>query len=146
MEIKSAKEIWLEQTRSQRMALWVLITISVLTAALAAIGISGLTQMSIAQRSQELAIRMATGASQKRLISLVLKSSSMTLVLGLVFGFLLSVYGYQETQNWLDILPDFDWQLMIALDIGLIALVLIATLIPAWRIIGKDPMKALRQE
>jgi len=146
LQITSLTDRWNEQTLSERLSLWVVLTMTGLTLFLAAIGISGLTQMTTNQKKYELAVRMATGAKQSRLLSLILKDALLMLSLGLGLGFIISVFGYELLQNKLDMLPEFNWLAMINLDIGLILIVLLSVSIPAWRVISSDPMQALREE
>lgn len=146
LQVTSLKDRWDEQTLSDRLSLWVVLTMTGLTLFLAAIGIAGLTQMTTNQKKYELAVRMATGAKQMRLLSFILKDAIWMLGLGLGLGFIISVFGYQLLQSSLTLLPEFNWLAMTSLDIGLIIIVLLSVSIPAWRVISSDPMKALREE
>ena len=102
--------------------------------------------MTTNQRKYELAIRMATGAKQLKLVNFILKDALLMLVLGLGLGFVLSVLSYQEFQTQLSMFPKFDWQIVTFLDVGLILLVILSVILPAWRIVKQDPMQALREE
>jgi ABC-type antimicrobial peptide transport system permease subunit len=119
---------------------------TVLTLLLAAIGVSGLTQMTTNHRKYELAVRMATGAKQVKLVQFILKDAFWMLVIGLGLGFIASVLSYQQLEQQIEMLPNFDWLAMSVLDAGLVAIVLLSVILPAWRVIGADPMQALRQE
>ncbi|WP_448550226.1 ABC transporter permease [Thalassotalea fusca] len=146
LQVRSLDTLWENQTLNQRVNLYVVLAMTALTIFLAAIGISGLTQMTTNHRKYELAVRMATGAKQSRLVQFILKDALWMLVIGLGIGFILSVFGYREIQSQLDLLPPFDWQAMVILDIGLITIVVCSVLIPAWRVVKQDPMKALRTD
>jgi ABC-type lipoprotein release transport system permease subunit len=58
----------------------------------------------------------------------------------------MSVFSYQEFQAQLTMFPMFDWQIITFLDLGLVAVVILSVMLPAWRIIKQDPMQALREE
>jgi len=146
IKLESLNDMWLQQTRTQRISLWVIITIALLTVFLASLGISGLTQMTTNNRKYELAIRMATGAKRTHLVNLVLKEGFWMLFIGLAAGVILSVFGYGNIQQTLSMLPDFNWQAMLILDLGLIFIVIISVILPAWRVINNDPMQTLREE
>jgi len=135
-----------EMTKMQRTTLWIIITVTLLTLILAAIGVSGLTQMTTNHRKYELAVRMATGAKQSLLVRFILKDALWMLVIGLGLGFAISVFGYEQLQNNLTMLPEFNGVAMSILDMGLIAIVLLSVIIPAWRVIRADPMQALRED
>ncbi|OUS24964.1 ABC transporter permease [Thalassotalea sp. 42_200_T64] len=146
VQVTPLVDIWQQQTLNQRVSLWVVLTMTALTLLLAAIGVAGLTQMTTNHRKYELAVRMATGAKQSRLVRFILKDALWMLVVGLGLGFVVSVMGYQQIQQQLEMLPEFNWLAMTVLDSGLIAIVLLSVLMPAWRVIRSDPMQALREE
>ncbi|MCJ8318719.1 MAG: ABC transporter permease [Colwellia sp.] len=146
LTVQSLSDIWQEQTLNQRVSLWVVLTMTGLTLMLAAIGVAGLTQMTTNHRKYELAVRMATGAKQSKLVRFILTDTLWMLVIGLGLGFVLSVFGYEQIKNQLTMLPEFNWWAMYSLDAALVVIVLLSVLIPAWRVIRSDPMQALREE
>jgi ABC-type antimicrobial peptide transport system permease subunit len=123
-----------------------LLTVFGLAAALlAAVGIYGVIAYSVEQRTRELSVRMALGASARRILSLVLReglvTSAIGLVVGLGFAFALSrwmkslLYGVTPGDP-----------ITFAGIAGVAALVaILATLVPALRAIRVDPVQALRQ-
>ncbi len=147
-EVKSQtlEELWQTQTLNQRTSLSMVIGMTLLTMVLAGIGVGGLTQMTTNHRKHELAIRMATGASQTRLLKLLFANTSWLLLMGLGLGFIVSVFGYDSVKAYVDKLPEFNWQAMLALDISLLLVVSLAVFWPAWQIIRRDPMQSLREE
>lgn len=145
IDFTSLHERWSEQTQAQRISLWLTITMTALTLFIAAVSIAGLTQMTTNQKRYELAIRMATGSKQARLMQLVFKDAGWMLGLGLIFGFVLSALGYNQISQTISLMPPFDWASMIGLDLILTLVVLVAVALPAWRIIKADPMQALRE-
>jgi len=146
VRVQSFEGIWQEQTLNQRVSLWIVLTMTALTLLLAAIGVAGLTQMTTNHRKYELAVRMATGAKQLKLVNFILKDALWMLIIGLGLGFIISVFGYEQLQSHLEMLPAFNWWAMSGLDAGLIIIVLLSVFIPAWRVISADPMQALREE
>jgi len=146
IEIRSLEDIWQNQTLNQRVSLWIVLAMTCLTLLLAAIGVAGLTQMTTNHRKYELAVRMATGAKQSLLVKFILKDALWMLVIGLGLGFAISVFGYEQLKNNLTMLPEFNGLAMSLLDLGLVVIVLISVIIPAWRVISSDPMQALRED
>jgi predicted permease len=146
LQVTPLSEIWDRQTLNQRASLTVVLSMTALTLLLAAIGVAGLTQMTTNHRKYELAVRMATGAKQLRLVNFILKDALWMLVLGLGIGFVVSVLGYQQLEQQLEMLPSFNWLAMSLLDLGLIVIVMLSVFVPAWRVINADPMQALRAE
>ncbi|MBL4941432.1 MAG: ABC transporter permease [Colwellia sp.] len=144
LQVTSLSDIWQQQTLNQRVSLWVVLAMTGLTLFLATIGVAGLTQMTTNHRKYELAVRMATGAKQMRLVNLIVKDALWMLVVGLGLGVIVSVLSYQQIEAQLAMLPSFNWLAMLLLDLGLIIIVLLSVIVPAWRIISSDPMQALR--
>ena len=146
LAVMSLNNMWQQQTTSQRLSLSVVLAMTALTLLLAAIGVTGLTQITTNHRKYELAVRMATGAKQVTLVNFILRDALWMLAIGLGIGFIVSVFAYQPVQQQIDLLPKFNWFAMVILDTVLIGVVLISVLIPAWRVISTDPMQALREE
>jgi len=146
LQVRPLTEIWEQQTLNQRVSLWVVLAMTGLTLFLAAIGVAGLTQMTTNHRKYELAVRMATGAKQMKLVNFILKDALWMLVVGLGIGFVASVFSYQHLEQQLEMLPSFNWWAMSLLDVGLITIVMFSVIMPAWKVISSDPMQALREE
>lgn len=146
LQVRSLQDIWQQQTLNQRVSLWVVLLTTMLTLFLAAIGVAGLTQMTTNHRKYELAVRMATGAKQMRLIRFILKDALWMLLIGLGLGFIVAVFSYQQLAQQLAMLPSFNWLAMAILDLALIIIVILSVMMPAWRVIKADPMQALREE
>jgi len=146
LQVRPLEDIWQQQTLNQRVSLWVVVAMTALTLFLAAIGVAGLTQMTTNHRKYELAVRMATGAKQMALVNFILKDALWMLIIGLGLGFTAAVIGYQQLAQHLDILPSFNWLAMSLLDAGLVMIVMLSVIFPAWRVISADPMQALRAD
>jgi ABC-type antimicrobial peptide transport system permease subunit len=120
--------------------------LAVLAVLLAAVGIFGTAAYSIAQRRQEMGLRMAVGASYLRIRSMILRESLMPIIygttVGLVFTVPLGRYLGHLIEN---ATPPGFW-----LSIAAAALLLAAGLIAAWsatgRVLAIDPIEALRAE
>jgi predicted permease len=111
---------------------------------LAAIGLYGVTAYSIAQRTNEIGIRMALGADRGRVIGLVLKGAFGRVLIGLVLGLPLAVgAGYLLSAQ----LYGVQYWDPVALGIGALSLAvcaLVAAIIPARRAASIAPTRALR--
>jgi predicted permease len=113
---------------------------------LAAIGLYGVTAYSVAQRTNEIGIRMALGAGRGTVMSLVLQSAFRRVLFGLVLGLPLAVgAGYLLSAQLFGVKY---WD-PLALTIGAVALGLcafFAAIIPASRAASISPIRALRTE
>jgi putative ABC transport system permease protein len=113
---------------------------------LAAVGIFGVMAYSVAQRTRELGLRIALGASRGRVLKLVLAHGvRLTLVgvaIGLVATFLLTRYVSSLLFN----VPLYDPITLVGVVAALIVISLCACYLPARRATLVDPIVALRQE
>jgi predicted permease len=113
---------------------------------LASIGLYGVTAYAVARRTSEIGIRMALGAGRQTVIGMVLRSAFLQAAIGLAIGIPAALAGARVLANQLFGIRPYDpWMLAGAtLVLGLSAL--LASLIPAYRAAGIDPVRALRTE
>jgi putative ABC transport system permease protein len=113
---------------------------------LAALGLYGVISYNVTQRTRELGIRAALGASRMQILGMVIREGMRLVALGAAVGFLgaAALARLLSTQLFhvsaLD-LATFAWT---ALVLGAVAL--LAAYIPAYRATRVDPMTALRYE
>jgi predicted permease len=113
---------------------------------LAAVGLYGVTAYSVAQRTNEIGIRMALGADRVRVIDLVLRSAFARVAIGLVAGVPLAVAAGRLLSTELYGVKFWD-PLALAVAGGALAVcAFCAALIPAARAASLSPIKALRTE
>jgi predicted permease len=117
-----------------------------LAAALAAIGLFGVTSFSVAQRTREIGIRMAIGAARRTILQQFLGESGWTIAAGLAVGVPLALGCGVLAGSLLYGLKPQDPLTAFAAAIILIAIAVVAALIPAWRASRLDPLVALRWE
>lgn len=114
--------------------------------ALAGIGLYGVLAFIVAQRTNEIGLRMALGAPRLRILRLILAQSSSLLVVGGVLGAIGAYAGQQLIRGLLfAVSPSDQWSLLSAVLV-LLAVGLLASLIPAGQATRIDPMTALRHE
>jgi predicted permease len=113
---------------------------------LAAIGLYGVTAYSVAQRTNEIGIRMALGANRARVVDLVLRGAFARVAFGLMLGLPLAVGAGRLISAQLYGVAFWDPVALAvaAASLGLCAF--IAAIIPAGRAAGLSPMRALRTE
>jgi predicted permease len=113
---------------------------------LAAIGLYGVTAYSVAQRTNEIGIRMVLGANRSKVFQLVLGGAFQRVLIGLVLGLPLAVGAGRLISAQLYGVPSWD---PFALTIAAAALAVcsfVAAIIPANRAASIQPMNALRTE
>ncbi len=113
---------------------------------MAVIGLYGVISYSVAQRTQEIGIRMALGAQAGGVLSLVIGQGMQLAGIGAVIGLAASLVFSRLLRNQLFHVSAFDPLTFALTALILIAAALMACYIPARRATRVDPMDALRYE
>ena len=133
-----------------RISEWLLNTIAIVAVGLASLGLYAVIAHAIAQRTREIGIRVALGATRARVVSMVARQAAMHFVLGVgtgvacVFGFARLTEGPAGAQ----VTPGY--QITSASTLAAVAALLavitaIASIAPAWRACRVDPARTLRE-
>ena len=113
---------------------------------LAAVGIYGVMAFGVAQRTHEFGIRMALGAQRSGVVGLVLKEGAILAIVGSAIGLGGAYLVGRAMQSTLFGVKAFDVPAFAGVLLLLLAVALLACLIPAWRAGRVEPMIALRDE
>ncbi|HZI43500.1 MAG TPA: ABC transporter permease [Gemmatimonadaceae bacterium] len=118
----------------------------VLALLLGSIGIYGVTSYSVAQRTREMGIRAALGATARDLVQLVASQSMRVVMIGAAIGLVLAFGAARLLTAQLYGVSAVDPLTFIGMPVVLLAVAFTATLIPARRATRADPAEALRSE
>jgi putative ABC transport system permease protein len=114
--------------------------------ALAAIGIYGVVAYSVAQRRDEMATRLALGATPTSVFWLVMKHGGILTIIGTVIGLGTAYLSGQIVSNQIYAIRASD-PVMLSSAIIVVALIAaLATMLPAWRASRLSPARALHPE
>jgi predicted permease len=114
---------------------------------LASLGLSGIVAYSVSQRTHEIGVRVALGASRSDVLRLVLAEGMRLTVIGLAVGLLLAfLAGRLVSGLLLGGLSAADPATFLAVGVLLVLMALVASYLPARRALRVDPMAALRRE
>jgi predicted permease len=113
---------------------------------LAAVGLYGVTAYTVAQRTQEIGIRMALGADRAKVVQLVLRGAGKRVLLGLVLGVPLAIGAGRLISAQLYGVSHWDPLALIVAAGALAISAFVAAMIPASRAASISPMTALRTE
>lgn len=114
--------------------------------ALACLGLYGLVSHSAAQRSREVAIRVAMGSSSPQVLALVAREGIVLVVIGAAAGLVLAMALSRPVSAFLVGVSPFDPFAFAGLVLALAVTTLVACLLPARRASRVDPMSILRAE
>jgi len=130
----------------QRLAAWIAGSVGLIGLLLAALGLYGVGAFSVAQRTREIAVRMALGASRGAVLSMVLRQSARLAVVGTVVGLGLAVAVSRLLESLLIGLRPIDPLAFAIATMVLTTVLLGASWAPARRAAQMDPAQALRAE
>jgi putative ABC transport system permease protein len=111
---------------------------------LAVIGVYGIVAYSVTQRTREIGIRIAIGATSSNVIASMAASGLRLVAIGIGAGLLLSLAGTRVMSGFLLGVSPTDPIVFVAITAGLGAIALIACIAPAGRAARVDPLTALR--
>jgi predicted permease len=144
--ISSSESLVQRSTEAQRRTAEMAAGLGLLALLLSAIGVYGVVAFAVARRTREIGLRMAIGATRAQVLGAVLRDAVRLAVPGLAVGALLAVGLAAAAGNILLGVSPAD-PISLGTAGGLLLLViLLASLVPARRASGIDPMVALRSE
>ena len=125
---------------------WVFGTIGVVGLLLASVGVYGVLSYSVSQRTQEIGVRIALGASRASVLKLVVGQGLLLAGIGVVLGLVLAASSMPLARRLLYNVSPFDPATFSAVSMFLVLVALLASYIPARRATKVDPVIALRGE
>ena len=114
--------------------------------ALAAIGIYGVLAASVTERTREIGVRSALGASRGRVLALVLRQGLTLAAVGVVLGIGGAALASRALATLLYGVSQHDAATYVEVVAVFTAVATAACWVPAWRASRVDPMTALRAE
>jgi putative ABC transport system permease protein len=111
-----------------------------------AAGIAGVMALSVSQRTHELGVRLALGASPSRVLGMVMRQGMYYVLAGLSIGVAGALLLGRLMSALLFSVEPTDPITFLAVSVVLIAVAAAACFIPALRVTSIDPMLALRSE
>jgi putative ABC transport system permease protein len=144
--ISSADEVVARSITEPRLYTFLLGTFALLAVALAAIGLYGLISYSVSQRSHEIGIRVALGASRADIFRLVLAQGVALAAVGSVIGLACGLAATRTLVGLIKGVQPNDPVTLVAVTGLLLGVALLASYVPARRAACVDPAVALRAE
>jgi predicted permease len=129
----------------QRLGMALLAVFGAIALILAAVGIYGVMAYSVTQRTREIAVRAAFGASASDVLGLVMKRSAIMALGGVFLGLMGTVALRTIVQRHLYEISALDPIVLITIPLTLLAIALLASFLPARRASRIDPVVMLRK-
>jgi predicted permease len=145
-DVSTMKDVVAESLAQRRFTLWLLSSFAGIALLLAAIGLYGVISYSVTQRTQEMGVRMALGASPGDLMRLVVGSGTRLAAIGIGAGILAALILTRFMSSMLFGVHPADPLTFAAVSLLLLFVILVASYVPARRATKIDPMVALRYE
>ena len=144
--VRTMRDVVAASLSSQRSRMVLLGMLAFLALALACLGIYGVMSYSVAQRTHEMGIRIALGASSRNVLGLVVGHAMKLTLAGIAAGLALSITTAQLMSGLVYGVRTVDIATYAGVSVILAAVALVASYIPARRTLKVDPVTALRAE
>ena len=145
-DVRTMAQIVDDALRQQRTSAVVLAAFALGALLLAAMGLFGVVSSSVTRRRHEMAVRMALGADHGRVLRLMLGEGALLAGIGVLIA-IPGIYGAGRVIRGVLVgVSPSDPLTLAAVTAGLGLVTMVATYLPARRVLGIDPAQALRQE
>jgi putative ABC transport system permease protein len=146
VDIKTMDDRFGDAIWRTRMSAWLLGVFSALALVLAAVGIYGVMSQSVEQRTREIGVRMALGASREDILRLIVGRTLAIAVAGVALGIALTIPSMRGLTSLLYQVAPGDPGVLILLASLLLVVAVFAGYVPARRATRVDPLATLRAD
>jgi predicted permease len=145
-EVQTMEAIVAASVLDRRSTMGVFISFALAAIVLAAVGIYGLVSYSVSQRTYEIGVRMAIGATKGNVVTLILGQSLKIAAMGLGVGIAAAILLTRFLSSLLYGVAASDPLTFSAVIVLLLAIAVTASCVPAWRAAQINPTKSLRAD
>jgi len=145
-QVQTFKQVVAASLWRQRLQQNVLGIFAVMALVLASLGVYGVISHGVAQRTRELGVRIALGASRREVATLILSQGSRLAFVGITIGLVVAFALRGVVKQLLYGVQPFDALTFTVVPTVLVLVALLASLIPALRATRVDPAVAMRAE
>jgi putative ABC transport system permease protein len=145
-DIQTMRQRTSDATARRTFQTLLLVSFAAIAVFLALVGLYGLLSYAVRQRSGEIGIRMAMGASRGAVVSMIVRQGLLLTVAGLTLGLGVAVAVALWGATLLYGVRAFDPVTFVAAPIFMLIAAAIACFLPAWKAARIDPATCLRQE
>ncbi len=145
-EVTTMDQLLDESVRAERFSTLLLGVFAALALALGSIGIYGVMSYTVSQRTREVGVRMALGAANSNVVSLVVRQGMLLAAAGVLLGAVGALALSRVLSGMLYQVSSTDPFTFVSVIVLLVFAALIACYLPARRAASVDPLEALRYE
>ena len=145
-DVRPMKEIVDAETASRGLQVRVLAGFAMVAFLLAAIGIHGVLSFAVSQRTAEIGVRIALGAQRRDILTMIARQGGALVAMGLLPGLLLASLAGRSLQALLVGVTPIDPLTFGAVTTLVILMAAAGTLLPAFRAVRIDPIRAIRAD
>jgi putative ABC transport system permease protein len=145
-EVQTIAQLEHDRSAPQRFSALVVSGFGAVALLLAAIGLYGVLAFVVSQRRREIGVRLALGSTPNHVVGLILRKGMALVGVGLFTGAIAAFSVAQLLKTVLFETAAYDPLTFVSVPLVLIVVTLVASLLPARRAAGVDPMISLRNE
>ena len=143
--VSTLDELIARSVAPQRLNLWLVSAFAVLALVLTAAGLYGVMSYLVAQRTCEIGVRMALGASRASVLGLMLRQAGTMMIGGIGLGLAVALAVTRSLATLLFGVTATDPAVYAGVSLLLAVVALLAVAVPSSRATRIDPLQALRQ-
>jgi len=145
-EVTPLKELVSSSTADFQSTIWVFLSFAAASLLLAAVGIYGLVSNAVVQRTYEIGLRVAIGATRPEILRMMLAQSVRLTLAGIAAGMVASLAVTRFLAGLLYGVATTDSITFTSVGVLMLGIAVLASYVPAWRAANLDPVKSLRVE
>ncbi len=146
VEVRSMQEVVSESVARERLLARFVSLFSAVALILAAVGVFGLVSFAVTERTREIGVRLALGASRASAVGEMMRHTARLVLIGMAIGLAAALAVARTLEGELFGVIPTDMSVFATVAFVLTATALAASLIPAWRAATVDPLVALRSD
>lgn len=144
--VQTMKDVLAASVAEPRFTMTLLLVFGAVALLLAAVGVYGVIAYTVSERTHELGLRRALGATAADVVRMVVRRGMMVAGIGITTGLLAALWLTEFMASLLYDVAARDLATFVAVPLLLVLLAFVATMLPASRAVAVEPIVALRRE